>query len=299
MPGIRDLLPPQTMRKLGGLLLRARYVVEGARAGQHASPTKGASVEFADYREYVKGDNLRNLDWKVFGRTERHYVKQFEAETNLRVNIIIDGSASMRFRSAGKLTKYEYACRLAAATGYLATRQSDSLGLAIYDDGVREQIAPRSGGRHLQLFLERMVAHVPGGSTDTGRALHTLAEKLHRRGLIILLADLLDEPDAIFRSLAHFRKKMHDVIVLQILDPAELDLPFDRPVQFVDMETGEKIDLDPSAARSDYRKAMLSFLDTCRDRCASMSIDYRLVRTTDDFGDFLQRYLVERRRRSR
>jgi len=298
MAGIRDLLSPEAMRKLRSLFLRSRHVVEGARAGQHASPMKGVSIEFADYREYVKGDNLRNLDWKVFGRTERYYVKQYEEETNLRVNVLIDASGSMGFQSGKNPTKYNYACKLAAAVGYLITQQLDSLGLAIYDNEVRVEIAPRSGGRHLQLFLERLMAHKPTGRTDTGRALHALAERLTRRGLILLLTDLMDEPDAVFRAIAHFRKKMHDVILIHVLDPMELDLSLGQRVELIDMETDEKIELDPTLARAAYQKEVQAFIDTCRSRCATLNVDYRLVSTEESFEDFLQQYLAERRRLS-
>lgn len=296
MAKISDLLSPGAMRKLRSLFLRSRHVVEGARAGQHASPLKGVSIEFADYREYVKGDNLRNLDWKVFGRTERYYVKQYEEETNLRVNVLIDASGSMAFQSGKNPTKYTYACRLAAAVGYLVTQQQDSLGLAIYDHEVREEIAPRSGGRHLQLFLERLMAHRPEGRTDTGRALHVLAERLVRRGLILLLTDMFDDPDAVFRAIAHFRKKMHDVILLHILDPLELDFSLEQRVELIDMETEEKIELDPTLARAAYKEELQRFVENCRSRCATLNVDYRLVSTEDSFEEFLRQYLAERRR---
>ncbi|MGB8352419.1 MAG: DUF58 domain-containing protein, partial [Chthoniobacteraceae bacterium] len=232
MAGITDFLSPETMRKLESLVVRSRYVVEGFRAGMHASPLKGASIEFADHRQYVKGDSLRNLDWKVFGRTERYYVKRFEEETSLRTHIIIDGSGSMAYASEGQPTKYQYACRVAAALGYIVAHQQDSLGLTIYDDAIRQEIPTRSGMRHLRVFVERLAAHEPKNRTDTGRALHTLAESISRRGLIILISDLFDDPEAVFHAIAHFRKKMHDVVLLQVLDPCELDLSIDSVAEF-------------------------------------------------------------------
>jgi len=298
MAGISDFLSAESMRKLEALVLRSRYIVEGFRAGSHASPLKGASVEFADHRQYVKGDNLRNLDWKVYGRTERYYVKQFEEETNLRVHVIIDGSASMGFRSGDHLSKYEFACRIAASFGYLVVKQQDSLGLTIYDDELRQEIPPRGGTRHLRLVLERLAGHEPTGKTDTGRALHALAERSFRRGMIVILSDLFDDPEAVFRAVAHFRKKMHDVILLQILDPAELELSFDRVAEFVDMETGEKLEIDPDLARSAYKQELQKSIDQCREKCAVMNVDYRLVSTGGSFEDFIHQYLAERRRMS-
>lgn len=298
MPPPTDFLTPETMRKLESLVVRSRYVVEGFRAGMHASPLKGASVEFADHRQYVKGDNLRNLDWKVFGRTERYYVKRFEEETSLRTQVIIDGSGSMAYSAEDRPSKYHFACRIAAALGYIVSRQQDALGLTIYDDAIRQQIPPRSGSRHLRLFMERLALHQPQNRTDTGRALHTLAEMISRRGLIVLLSDLFDDPEAIFRAIAHFRKKMHDVILIQILDPCELELSIDSVAEFIDMETGEKLELDPTMARLAYKRELQKSIDNCREKCAVMNVDYRLVSTGDNFEDFIAQYLAERRRMS-
>ena len=286
------------MRKLETLCVRSRFVVEGSMSGgAQVSPLKGASVEFADRREYVKGDNLRNLDWKVFGRTERYYIRQFEEETSLRVHVVIDGSGSMSYGS-GPLTKYQYACRIAASLGYIVSKQQDSLGLTIYDNAVREYVPARSGARHLRLFIERLAAHEPRHVTDTGKALHALAEMLSRRGLIVLMTDCFDDPDAVFSALAHFRKKMHDVILLQILDPVELDLSINRVAEFIDLETGEKLEIDPTAARAAYKKELQGFIDQVRAKCSVMNVDYRLVSTAESHEDFVHQYLMERRRMS-
>lgn len=296
MAGISEFLSPEMMRKLEALALRSRYVVEGLRAGAHASRLKGASVEFADHRQYVKGDNLRHLDWKVFGRTERFYVRQFEQETNLRVHLILDGSASMGFSYADRPSKYDFACRIAAAFGYVVCKQQDSLGLTVFDNALREEIPNRSGMRHLRLILEKLSANRPRGLTDTGHALHALAERSLRRGLIVILSDLFDDPEALFRAVAHFRKKLHDVILLQILDPAELEFSFDGVAEFVDMETGEKLEVDPALARAAYKKELQHSIDHCRDKCALMKVDYRIVSTAEDFEDFIHQYLLERSR---
>ncbi len=299
MAGITDFLTPEAMRKLESLSVRSRYVSEGSMSGAHKSPLKGQSVEFADRREYVKGDNLRHLDWKVFGRTERYYIRQFEEETSLRVNVIIDASGSMNYSgSKDRPTKYGYACRVAAALGYIVSKQQDSLGLTLYDNEVRDRIPTKGGTRHLRLFVERLASHEARNVTDTGKALHALAEQLSRRGLIVLMTDCFDDPDAIFNALAHFRKKMHDVILLQILDPVELELSIDRVAEFIDLETGEKLEIDPTHARLEYKKELQKFIDQVREKCSVMNVDYRLVSTSETFEDFVHQYLNERRRMS-
>jgi uncharacterized protein (DUF58 family) len=298
MASITDLLSPEAMRKLSALAVRSRYVVEGFRAGMHASPLKGASVEFADHRQYTKGDNLRTIDWKVFGRTERHYVKRFEEETSLRVQVVLDGSASMAYAGPGSPSKYDYACRLAASLGYVINRQQDAVGLSIFDEDIRTHIAPGSGSRHLRLLAERMVGHRPGGGTDAGRSLHALAEMMSRRGLIVLISDLFDREEAVFRAIAHFRKRMHDVILIQTLDPTELDLSMDRVAEFLDMETGERLELDPSLARLCYKQELQKTIDAYREKCGMLQVDYRLVSTAQGYEEFIAQYLVERRRMS-
>ena len=298
MASITDLLTPEAMRKLSALAIRSRYVVEGFRAGMHASPLKGASVEFADHRQYVKGDNLRTIDWKVFGRTERHYVKRFEEETSLRTQVVIDGSASMAYAGPGFPTKYHYACRLAASLGYIINRQQDAVGLSIFDEEIRTHISAGSGSRHLRQIIDRMIEHEPKGRTNTGQSLHALAEMISRRGLIVLISDLFDNEDAVFRAIAHFRKKMHDVILIQTLDPTELDLSMDKVVEFIDMETGERIELDPSQARLNYKKELQKAIDVYREKCGMLNVDYRLVSTAQSYEDFIAQYLIERRRMS-
>jgi len=297
--GITDFLSPETMRRLDQMQLRSRLVVEGFQVGMHASPLKGSSVEFTDYRQYAKGDNLRLLDWKVLGRTERYYIKQFEEETNLRLHVLLDASGSMGYSSHMDLpTKYQYACKIAAAFGYLVTKQQDSLGLTVFDREIREHIPARSGPRHLRVVLERLGANQPKGRTDTAKALHAIAEMVFRRGLILMLTDLYDDPEAVFQAIAHFRKKMHDVILLQILDPVELELSLPRSAIFVDMETGEKLELDPRAARLAYKEALQKAIDNFRERCTILNVDYRLVSTGDPFEQFAVHYLAERRRMS-
>ena len=275
MASLNDLLTPEALRKLESLSIRSRYVVEGFRAGLHASPLKGASVEFADHRQYVKGDNLRNLDWKVFGRTERHYIKRFEEETSLRTQIVIDGSASMGYGgNKNGQNKYQYACRLAASLGYIINKQQDAVGLTIFNTDVRTHIPARTGSRHFRYFVERLLQYQPGGKTDTGRSLHALAEMVSRRGLIVIISDLFDKEEDVFRAIAHFRKKMHDVILIQPLDETELELPMNRVIEFIDMENGEKLELDPSMARGAYKKELQKAIDGFREKCGMLNVDY-------------------------
>jgi uncharacterized protein (DUF58 family) len=295
---ITDFLTPQEMSKLDTFVLRARSVVESSRSGMHKSPLKGSSVEFADYRQYVKGDNLRYIDWKVLGRTDRYYIKQFEEETSLRVQIILDSSGSMAFQSGKRPTKYDYACRVAAALAYVTTRQQDGLGLTIFDSEIRQHVPTRTGTRHLRTIAERLAENRPRGHTKTGYALHSLAEMIRRRALIVILSDLFDEPEEVFNAIAHFKKKMHDVIVMQILDPMELELDVDRVAEFIDLETDERLELDPRAAQLAYKGALQEFVNHTRERCQVLNVDYRLCSTKQTFEDFVHQYLIERRQMS-
>jgi uncharacterized protein (DUF58 family) len=297
MANITDYLPAETMRKLESLSIRSRYVAQGAQSGAHRSKLKGQSVEFADRREYVKGDNLRHLDWKVFGRTEKFVIRQFEEETSLRVHIIVDASASMSYSGATERgSKYDYCARMAAALAYLVTKQQDSVSLTIYDNEVRDRIPCRGGAGHLRLLVNRLSANEPKNVTDTGHALHSLAVQLSRRGLIVLMSDCFDDTEAIFSAIAHFRKRMNDVVLIQVLDPVELDLSIHAVSEFEDLETGEKLELDPSHSRAAYKAELQKFLDSIREKCGVMNVDYRLASTAEGFDDFIQQYLLERRR---
>jgi uncharacterized protein (DUF58 family) len=284
------------MRRLDHLGLGSRWTAEGGRAGRHSSVLKGASVEFRDHRDYVQGDSLRHLDWKLFGRSERYFIKQFQEETSLRVHFVLDASASMAFRHSGKLTKYQFARELTAAGAYLAHHQQDSIGLVIYDDQVRRWLPTKGGNRHVRNFLEALGTHEPGGRTDTGKALEALAEGMARRGLVLMLSDLLDAPEAVFRALAHFRRRGHDVVLVQVLDPAELDLPFDGASDFIDMETGERLEADAALVRRAYCEAIGAAIDGFRARCGALRVDFRIATTDRTPSDFLNELLADRKR---
>ncbi|MEI6675022.1 MAG: DUF58 domain-containing protein [Verrucomicrobiota bacterium] len=296
MKSFSDFLSSETMRRLDHLVLGSRWTAEGGRAGRHSSVLKGASVEFRDHRDYVQGDSLRHLDWKLFGRSERYFIKQFQEETSLRVHLVLDASASMAFRHSGLNTKYEFARELAAAAAYLAHHQQDSFGLVIYDDQVRHWLPAKGGNRHVRNFLEALGAQQPTGRTDTGKALEALAEGMARRGLVLMLSDLLDTPAAVFRALAHFRRRGHDVVLVHVLDPAELSLPFDGVSDFIDMETGERLEAEAALVRRAYREAIGAAIDGFRARCGALHVDYRIATTDRPPSVFLTELLADRKR---
>jgi uncharacterized protein (DUF58 family) len=272
--------------------------VEGTLAGRHRSPARGASTEFADHRPYLPGDDLKRLDWKVLGRTDRYYVRRYQDETNLRVYLVVDRSASMDYGTAG-VTKYDYACRLAAAIGYVVVRSRDAVGLHLYADRVDASVPARNALLDLNNNLKLLQKRRPSSGSDTAAALHRIADAVHRRALIVVLSDLLDDAGAVVRALAHLRKQHHDVIVFHVLDPAEIDLDFRRGAEFEDLETRERLVVDPRAVADAYREAFGAFLDGYRKACADLRIDYRLASTREPFDRFVRAYLEERKRLSR
>ena len=296
MAGFSDILSAETMRRLDQLVLGSRWTAESGRAGRHSSVLKGASVEFRDHRDYVQGDSLRHLDWKLFGRSERYFIKQFQEETSLRVQLVMDASASMAFQHSGHTSKFEFARKLAAAVAYLAQHQQDSIGLVIYDDQVRHWLPARGGNRHVRNFLAALTDHQASGRTDTGKALEALAEGMARRGLVVMLSDMLDAPEAVFNALAHFRRRGHDVILVQVLDPAELNLPFEGISDFIDMETGERLETDAALVRRAYQEAITTAIEDCRARCGALRVEFQLATTDLAPEVFLTELLAKRQR---
>jgi uncharacterized protein (DUF58 family) len=296
--GIASFLSPDELQRLGRLALQSRTVVEGNLAGRHRSPLKGASSEFADHRSYFQGDDPRHIDWKVFGRTERYFVRRYEEETNLRVYLVIDRSASMGYGS-GSSTKYTFACRLAAAIGYVVLKSKDSVGLYLYSDKVTAALGARNSYRHLDNLLGVLSEQKPGHATATAATLHQVAESVRKRALIVIFSDLFDESEALRQALAHFRKQRHDVILFHVLDPAEIDFPFTKGAEFEDLESGEKLPIDPRRLADEYRRVFASFLDDCRKPCSELNIDYRLARTDQSAELFARAYLEERKRLSK
>jgi len=278
--------------------LRAHAIVEGYYSGQHRSPYRGASVEFADHREYSHGDELRHLDWKVYGRSDRFFVKEYDAETNLSVYLAVDASGSMGYPAQG-VSKLSCATYLAAGLAYLAHRQRDAVGLVTFDAAVRDGLPPLTQRGHLQRVFETLDALEPGGETDTAAALERVSAVARRRGLIVLVSDLLDEPEPLLRGLRHFRHRGHDVIVFQVLDRSELDFDFRGPLLVEDLETRRRLSTDGSEVRGDYVTAMRQHLATLKDGCRRTRIDHEVFRTDLPFGPALTTYLARRRRAGR
>ena len=291
----RDLLDPQVLGRLSSLSFRARAVVEGFIAGMHQSPYHGFSVEFSEHRPYSPGDEIRLLDWKVFGRTDKFVVKQFQEETNLKAYLIVDASASMGFGS-GKITKLQYATYLAAALAYLMLHQRDAVGLLTFDEKPRRFYPPRSVMSYLKPLLSELETIEPGGKTRLGETLHELAEQIKRRGLILVFSDLFDEPDAVLSGLRHFRHDQHEVIVFHILDPLERRFDLTGNLIFEDLETGERLSTQAAHIRRAYQEKMEAFTSYYRKHCREHFIDYVLMDTTERYDRALMEYLVKRKR---
>ena len=288
-------IKPEALARVKNLSIMARAVVEGFITGLHKSPYKGFSIEFADRREYVPGDNTRYLDWTALARTDRYFIKQFEEETNLSAHIVLDASASMGY-GVGEINKLEYGSFLAATLAYMMIRQQDSVGLVLFDQRIRARIAPRSTPTHLNLLLRLLEETEPGNTTGLAQTLHDLAGSLRKRGLIILISDLYDQPDAVERALRHFRHKRHEVMVFHIFDKAELDFPFDRLTDFVDMETNERLQIDPRIVRQQYKQEIQAFIGKYKKGCAEARIDYQVTDTSVPFDWMLTQYLAKRSR---
>jgi uncharacterized protein (DUF58 family) len=289
-------LDPAALARVKNLSLVARGVVEGFITGLHSSPYKGLSVEFAEHRKYTPGDNPRHLDWRILGRTDRLYIKQYEEETNLRAQILLDTSASMGYAEPPALSKLAYASYLTAVLAYLMMRQQDAVGLTSFDREVRLDMPPRSNPRHFDEMMHHLEALQPGRTTDLGATLHRLADRFKRRCLIVLISDLYDDPEAVETALHHFRHKRHEVIVFHVLDRAEIEFPFRETASFRDLETGDLIQVDPAYVRDDYRRRMDAFLDRHRRICADCQFDYVLAETSVPLDHMLSRYLEKRNR---
>ncbi len=291
--GIHRLLDTSQLGRLRNAIVGSRFTVEGNLQGAHRSPLKGFSIEFADYRPYVKGDDLRHLDWKAFARNERLYIRQYEEESNLRVYLLVDGSRSMSY-GHDKVTKYWFAARMAAALGYTTVQQQDSVGLTLFDRKIRHQLPARSSREHLRLLGNTLADHLPGETTDVAQSLHRLADTVRRRALVVIFSDLLDELDTVRRALAHFRRKKHDVIVYHVMDPWELKFPFHDIGNFEDLESGEQLITNPREVRQAYQEAVAEFLYSCRRICAALDIEYVLCNTEHDPVELLRQHLSRR-----
>ena len=293
MQDYKKYLKPDVVSRLSNMELRARLVVEGFITGLHKSPYHGFSVEFAEHRQYMPGDEIKKIDWKVYGRTDRYFVKQYEEETNLKSYLLLDASGSMGYTS-GDVTKFEYGCYLAGALTYLMLMQRDAVGLGIFDNKLRTYLPPRSVMGYMSQLLKALHNASPGETTNI--ELNSIAERIKRRGLVILISDLLDEPEKVVRGLQHFRYRQHEVILFHILDPFEVEFSFSKSAQFKDMETEEIINTHPWHILKEYSKHFKEYISYYRRECRANNIDYVFINTAQPFDEALIHYLIKRKK---
>ncbi len=291
----KKYLNPEVVAKLNNMSLRARLVVEGYIIGQHKSPYHGFSVEFAEHRAYGPGDEIRHIDWKLYGKTDRYYVKRYEEETNLRSYIILDTSDSMNF-SSGNVSKLEYASYLSAAMSYLMLNQQDGIGLVTFDHAIKQFIPPRSNPSHLNTVLSTLEKISTGTDTRLGPVLHEMAERIKKRGLVIIISDFLDDPEQVMEGLKHFRHNKQEVIVFHILDKQELLFDYNVRTRFRDMETGETITTEPWHIQRDYQKLIQAFQSYYKKHCRERHIDYIPLYTDESLDTALNEYLRKRQK---
>jgi uncharacterized protein (DUF58 family) len=294
----RRYLQPDVVSHLKGMELRARLVVEGFMAGLHKSPYHGFSVEFAEHRQYMPGDSIRNIDWKVYAKSDRYFVKEYEEETNLKSYILIDTSASMGYSSDEKnrINKLEYCSYLAASLTFLMLKQRDSVGVVGFDEHIHTYIPPKSVAGHLHVLLKQLDRLSASEKTNISDTLHQMADRIKRRGLIILMSDLFDDPHKVFAGLKHFRHRKHEIIVFHVLDPRERDFSFPREAIFQDLETGERITTLPWQIRKSYKHELNSVFDEFSRECRMSNIDYHLIDTSVPYDHALLAYLNKRAR---
>jgi uncharacterized protein (DUF58 family) len=289
----RRFLDFGVISRLSALPLSARHAMVGNVSGRHVSPHRGSSVEFAAYREYSPGDDLRRLDWRAWGRSDRYYVKEFEADTNLRCCLFLDTSGSMGYAS-GELSKFEYALRLAGTLGYLAVSQGDAVGLTCISEGVTSMIPPRRNPAHLRAVFDLMEGARPQGQTRLVDALHEMAETIKQRALVILVSDLFLSPDLLPLCFEHFRFRKHDLAVFHVLDPQEINFQFSRPTRFVDLERGESILAEPNVIEANYRTAVQAYLAQMTQVMRNAGVDYHRTLTDVPVEKCLAEFLLRR-----
>ena len=298
MSEYQKYLDPKTLTKISKLDLLARLVVEGYISGLHRSPYHGFSVEFADRREYVPGDDIKHVDWRVYAKSDRYYIKQYEEETNLRCTILLDVSESMRYGS-GPVTKQDYACYIAASLTYLLLQQQDSVGLATFDNQVRKFIPPKSSPAHLRLLLHEMNQVKPERKTNMDLIFHDVAERVSRRGMIVIISDLFDDVEKILMGLRHFRHKKHEVVVFHVLDEYELTFPFDDTTLFEGLEETGQVVTEPRSLRDTYVEEVKDFVTRLKKGCRQHRIDYVQMSTDQKLDVALSAYLAARAARGK
>jgi uncharacterized protein (DUF58 family) len=298
MPDSKRFLHPETIGRIARLDLRARQIVEGFLSGIHRSRYFGQSVEFLQHREYAPGDELRHVDWKVWAKQDRYYVKQFEEDTNLRATLLVDVSGSMQY-GFGESNKYEYACTIAACLAYLLLRQQDAVGCVAFDEQIRVKVPQRTKRSHLGSIVQALDASAPKEKTDIGPILRGAAESFPRRGLMILVSDLLVDRGGLFKGIKLLKQHGHDVIVFHVLDDDELDFSFNGPLRFDSLELDEHLACNPRALREGYLEALSAYLAEVRHGCAQGGVDYVLLRTSEPLDGALAAFLTSRRQLQR
>ncbi|HEX3870450.1 MAG TPA: DUF58 domain-containing protein [Pirellulales bacterium] len=293
MPDSKRFLHPETIQRIGRLDVRARYIVEGFLSGSHRSPYFGQSVEFLQHREYTRGDDMRRIDWKVWAKQDRYYIKQYEEDTNLRATLVVDVSSSMRYGS-GAMTKYEYGCTLATSLAWLLLRQQDAVGCMSFDSAPRVSVPFRTAHSHLNAVIKALEVSEPREKTDLGATLRKVAETYPGRGMIVLVSDLLVERDSLFKGLSLLRQRGHDVMLFHLLDDHELDFPFEGSTRFEALESADRVTCNPRALRQGYLKSLHAYLDEVRRGCARNTVDYALVRTSQPLDVSLTAFLAAR-----
>jgi uncharacterized protein (DUF58 family) len=291
----RSFVDPAVLGRLARLPLSARRPMLGQVSGRHVSPHRGASVEFAEYRKYVPGDDLRRLDWRTYGRTDRYYVKEFEADTNLRLCLVVDTSGSMNFGSVG-MTKLDYATRVAASLAYLAVQQGDAVGLSCVADKIVQNIPPKRNPAHLKLLFDTLELAKPSGETKLDVILHEIAETVRQRALVIIISDFFIEPSILRNCFEHLRFRHHDVAAFHLLDPEELSFPFQRPTRFIDLEGGPAIFAEPSEIADRYQKALKGYLEELKQVVLTTAVDYQRIDIAESYESMLTRFLIDRSR---
>lgn len=293
MPRAEEYLQPDVIARVKRFDLKAKFLIEGFFSGLHRSPFKGFSAEFSDHRKYVPGDEIKDLDWKVYARTNKYYIKRFEAETNMECHLVVDASASMGYGTTG-LTKLEYATYISAALAFLVTSQQDTVGLITFDDTIRAVLKPKSKRKHIIRILKILNDTKPGKRCKVSEQLHQVAGVIDKRGLVVVLSDLLDDPEDVLDAFAHLRYDGHDIIVFHILDEAEANFPFSDARRFEDVETGETLVTDAASVRAGYLEALGEFIETYRTELHKRHIDFFNIDTSTSFDKALMAYLMKR-----
>ena len=284
-------LDPKVLARISSLDLLAKTVVEGFISGLHRSPFLGRSMDFAEYRPYLPGDDIRQIDWKLYSRTDRYYVKEFEGDTNTNLNLMLDISKSMDF-GTGAMTKFDYARTLAACLGYFANRQRDRIGLITFDDDIRLHVPPAA--KHVDLVLRSLATLEPGGDSDLRLPVSKVGSRLRRRSIVVLISDFYEPPESVLTAVGGLNARGNDVILFHVLDPAELDLPYDQPLDLQDLESGEKVAVVPDALRDQYRELVKSHIDELSRSFTKIGIDYNIIDTSKPLDFALYNYLSAR-----